>query len=347
MELLVDCGATSDFMSMHTAKRARLPLYKLTNPGHVLSAGGVHVEVRYYTRAYVRVAELVFRHNFKVLEILRDVVLGLPWLRSYNPTVNWKERYADIQHGLKTYRLSLDQSRHSTQLQFQAASRLDLLSTLSSSTSKASPVGSPTPHAKERPDLHSSTHVQNGAGMYDESETEDGITDEECSDMEIEYVSLPKLKREIRRAYLTGDQVFLCCMARPAVPVDQMYKMQASSDDDGLDPVRRNVPIRIHRWEDLYNREKAEFGDLPPHPPGRDHRIHLDSEDNPPWVHPYKMDPSQLDELQRQLDKLHRSGRIRPSPSPYGAGCLLVRKANGKWRMCVDYRALNTRTVRH
>ena len=53
VELLVDCGATSDFMSMQAAKRAQLPLYKLRNPGHVLAAGGVQVEVRYYTRAYV------------------------------------------------------------------------------------------------------------------------------------------------------------------------------------------------------------------------------------------------------------------------------------------------------
>ena len=88
VELLVDCGATSDFMSMQTAKRARLPLYKVRDPGHALTAGGVQVEVRYYTRAYVRIGELVFRHHFKVLEILPDVVLGLPWLRSYNPTVN-------------------------------------------------------------------------------------------------------------------------------------------------------------------------------------------------------------------------------------------------------------------
>ena len=164
--------------------------------------------------------------------------------------------------------------------------------------------------------------------------------------MEIEYISLPKLKREIPRADLTGDQVFLCCMPRPAVPVDQMYKMKASNDDDGLDPVRRKLPNRLHKWADLYDREKAEYGDLPPYRPGRDRRIRLDSEDNPPWVHPYKMDASQLDELRRQLDKLHRSGRIRPSSSPYGAGCLLVKKANGKWRMCVDYRALNTQTVR-
>ena len=164
--------------------------------------------------------------------------------------------------------------------------------------------------------------------------------------MEIEYILLPKLKREIRRADLTGDQVFLCCMPRPAVPVDQMYKMQASNENDGLDPVPRKLRIPLHKWADLYDREKAEYGDLSPYRPGRDHLIRLDSEDNPPWVHPYKMDPSQLDELRRQLDKLHRSGRIRPSSSPYGAGCLLVKKANGKWRMCVDYRALNTQTVR-
>ena len=106
------------------------------------------------------------------------------------------------------------------------------------------------------------------------------------------------------------------------------------------------MPNRLHKWADLYDREKAEYGDLTPYRPGGDHRIRLDLEDNPPWVHPYKMDPSQLDELRRQLDKLHRCGRIRPSSSPYGAGCLLVKKANGQWRMCVDYRALNTGTVR-
>ena len=117
--------------------------------------------------------------------------------------------------------------------------------------------------------------------------------------MEIEYFLLPKLREEIRRADLTGDQLFLCCMPRPAVPVDQMYKMQASDDSDWLDPVRRKLRIRLHKWGDLYDREKAEYGDLPPYRPGRDYRIRLDSEDNPPWVHPYKMDPSQLDELQR------------------------------------------------
>ena len=123
--------------------------------------------------------------------------------------------------------------------------------------------------------------------------------------MEMEHIWLPKLKQDICRADPTGDQVFLCCMPRPAVPVDQMYNMQENSDNDGPDDVRRKLPIRIHKWAGLYDRERAEFGDLPPHRPGRDHRIRLDTEDNPPWVHPYKMDLSQLHELRRQLEKLH------------------------------------------
>ena len=58
-------------MSMQTAKGAPSPLYRLTYPGHVVTAGGVQVEVPYYTRIYVRVGELVFRHHFKVWRFYR------------------------------------------------------------------------------------------------------------------------------------------------------------------------------------------------------------------------------------------------------------------------------------
>ena len=56
---------------------------------------GVQVEVRYYTRAYFRVGKFVFRHHLEGFEILPDAVLGLPWLGSYGPTVNWKEWHVD------------------------------------------------------------------------------------------------------------------------------------------------------------------------------------------------------------------------------------------------------------
>jgi Reverse transcriptase (RNA-dependent DNA polymerase) len=38
-------------------------------------------------------------------------------------------------------------------------------------------------------------------------------------------------------------------------------------------------------------------------------------------------------------------GRIDISSSPYGAPILFARKKNGKLRMCIDYRQLNSNTV--
>nr|CAD1829912.1 unnamed protein product [Ananas comosus var. bracteatus] len=55
----------------------------------------------------------------------------------------------------------------------------------------------------------------------------------------------------------------------------------------------------------------------------------------------YWMVPAELKELQAQLIDLLDKGFIRPSVSLWGAPILFVRKKDGSFRLCVDYRELN------
>ncbi|GKF45603.1 putative reverse transcriptase domain-containing protein, partial [Tanacetum coccineum] len=62
---------------------------------------------------------------------------------------------------------------------------------------------------------------------------------------------------------------------------------------------------------------------------------------------PYRLAPSEMRELSVQLQEPLKNGFIRLSSSPWGAPVLFVKKKDGSFRMCIDYRDLNKLTVKN
>ncbi|GJX91353.1 hypothetical protein Tco_0344679 [Tanacetum coccineum] len=62
---------------------------------------------------------------------------------------------------------------------------------------------------------------------------------------------------------------------------------------------------------------------------------------------PYRLAPSEMKELSKQLKELSDKGFIRPSSSPWGAPVLFVKKKDGSFQMCIDYQVLNKLTVKN
>ena len=76
-------------------------------------------------------------------------------------------------------------------------------------------------------------------------------------------------------------------------------------------------------------------------PPNRshDHSIVLEGT-SPISVGPYRYPYYQKFKIEKLIKELWAMGTIRPNQSPFSPPVLLVRKADGSWRICVDYRAL-------
>ena len=98
-----------------------------------------------------------------------------------------------------------------------------------------------------------------------------------------------------------------------------------------------------------------EFSDvfldgLPPGiPPERKviHEIPLYPDSTPQFRGMFRLSPLERQELSRQLTQLIKDGKVSESSSPYGAPVLFTKKKDGGLRMCIDYRALNSQTIKN
>ena len=149
----------------------------------------------------------------------------------------------------------------------------------------------------------------------------------------------------VTRAEIANATLAATDVTGPAAPSTSSSVAQ-STPFAAADPEQTDLWQHVDTLKQQYVDVFAEPSSLPPDR-GVEHVIPLLPDSQPPLQRMYRLAPSELQEVQRQVTDLLAKQLIEPSTSPFGAPILFVEKKTGDLRMVVDYRALNKITVKN
>ena len=139
-----------------------------------------------------------------------------------------------------------------------------------------------------------------------------------------------------------------CCSKK----IDQNYdKSDPGPSKLENSDILRNLNNKLSHFEPSQQEELKqlihEYEHLFPDIPTRTNKIYHDvivEDSKPIKQHPYRMNPLKQKYLQDEVKYLLENDFIEASQSNYSSPCILVPKSNGTYRMCTDYRKVNSVT---
>lgn len=118
-------------------------------------------------------------------------------------------------------------------------------------------------------------------------------------------------------------------------PIVSLEESSASSEQE----VQLSALLAEH--QEIFSTSKGASGKCPLI------RHHIKTEDHPPLrQRAYRTSPEKRVEIDKQVAGLLADGVIEESCSPWASPVVLVKKKNGEWRFFIDYRRLNSITVK-
>ena len=141
------------------------------------------------------------------------------------------------------------------------------------------------------------------------------------------------------------------CMPESEATSDNFEKSDPGPSKLQNSDILNNLDQKLHHLEpsqqEQFKRLIHEYEHLFPDIPSQTDMIYHDviiETDQPVKQHPYRMNPVKQQHLKDEVKYLLDNDFIEPSQSSYSSPCILVPKPDGSYRMCTDYRKVNSIT---
>ncbi|GAA5890907.1 hypothetical protein JCM16303_003413 [Sporobolomyces ruberrimus] len=321
---MIDTGSQGNLMDERYAESLRIPLNKRAEPIPLEAYNGHLADkaLSYYTTP-VRLAigsheELI---EFNIATIAHyPIILGTPWIRTHDISLSLKEnRISFTSQYCEANCLPLSSSAAGLVRHPAIVSGISIPPIISSSS--PSNQSSSTPTSAHTPSTNTTNPVP-------------------CPSSTIVPPKIEILGSSSNPAAFSFSRP-----RTPTLPLDVPLPNLPALTTDEVKSLQEAVPAAYHEYLDVFSEEIADT--LPDHRPGIDHAIDIEPGKEIPTSRIYPLSAEELKVLSEYIKTNSKSGFIRDSQSPVGAPILFVKKKDGSLRLCVDYRGLNSVTIKN
>ena len=326
---LIDSGADGKFLDKKFALENKMALTKLKRPIVPYNVDGTKNKagaIEYSTWLKIKMEDKVMNIRLLITDLGKEtIILGLPWLQQYNPTIDWAKGTIDLTtvKSQSTFREVLLQK---IDLKRAAIPTKILQPTIEEIFENLEPLSNEKPLPFDGPILQQ---------IYskDEGDNEDEIDllwaylgkedeEEEYPDMDKEEIEVNKIWIQVKKS-TSQELAHNSSTERPTVILPEVYA----------------------KYKDVFDKKASQ---RLPERRTWDHTIDLKPDFIPKDCKVYPMTPEEQIKLDEFLTENLCKGYIQPSKSSMASPFFFVsKKDSNKLRPCQDYRRLNEGTIKN